>query len=432
LYKLINYIKDNLLIKVASLNTFSVLIKIFSGFLTSKAIAVFIGPEGMALIGNFRNFFTTAQSISTLGFYNGAIKYIAELKKNQIELSKIASTIFYFGIFFSILISILCFFNSQYINDTIFSSVNDYNYVIKVLALVLPFYFFNTFVSSIINGFSKFKTLMMVNIVSQILVLLATLLLIYKYKIPGALIAVVISQIVIFMVIITVIGFNKKLIPSLKVSFVRYSYVKKLSKYSIMAIFSAILLPFITIAIRNYIIENIGFREAGFWEAMTRISNYYLMFISSLMAIYILPRFSEINTIQAFRNEVFNFYKTIIPIFGLGLVGVYFLRQYIINIVLTNEFKPVESLFFWQLLGDFVKVLSMIISYQFLAKKMFWYYIITEALFGVLFFITSIFFMKIFGVKGVTIAYFMAYLLHYIILLVIFRKSLFNSLIKNG
>ena len=193
-----------------------------------------------------------------------------------------------------------------------------------------------------------------------------------------------------------------------------------------MAIFSAIILPIITLFIRNYIIDNVGIEDAGYWEAMNRISKYYLMFVSTLLSLYILPRFSEIDNIKDFRKEVFNFYKTIIPIFGIGLILIYFLRHFIVLIVLTDEFQPVEDLFFWQLLGDFVKVLSIVIAYQFLAKRMFWHYIITEAFSVVTLYFTSQYLIDEFGVVGANMAHFATYFLYYGIILMIFYSSLFG------
>jgi len=165
---------------------------------------------------------------------------------------------------------------------------------------------------------------------------------------------------------------------------------------------------------------------------MNRISKYYLMFVSSLLTLYILPRFAEIDNIKDFRKEVFSFYKTIIPVFGLGLIVVYFLRHIIIQIVLTSEFKPVEELFLWQLLGDFVKVLSIVIAYQFLAKRMFWHYIITEAFSIVILYLTSVYLIDHFGVKGATIAHFVTYVMYYGLILLIFYSSLFGVISDNN
>jgi PST family polysaccharide transporter len=167
-------------------------------------------------------------------------------------------------------------------------------------------------------------------------------------------------------------------------------------------------------------------KEAGLWEGMNRISNYYLMFVNSLLALYILPRFSEINNVKEFRREVFNFYKTLMPVFGLGLLVIYLLRPFIISIIFSNEFKPMEELFIWYLLGDFVKVHAIVIAYQFLAKKMFWHYIITEVFLVLLIYFSSIYFIDLFGVRGVTIAHFVTYLLYFGVILLIFASSLFG------
>ncbi|HMC00608.1 MAG TPA: hypothetical protein VKN14_06185, partial [Flavobacteriaceae bacterium] len=87
---------------------------------------------------------------------------------------------------------------------------------------------------------------------------------------------------------------------------------------------------------------------------------------------------------------------------------------------------PVENLFLWQLLGDFVKVLSIVIAYQFLAKRMFWHYIITEAFLVFTLYFTSIYFIDIYGVKGATIGHFVTYLMYYGVILLIFGNSLFG------
>jgi PST family polysaccharide transporter len=430
LKRFLHYINNNVLIKVASLNSASVVTKIVAGFLTSKAIALFVGAEGLALIGNLRNFLSSAQSVATLGFYNGFVKYIAEFKNNTVELSKTISTVFYIGFISTILVSFFCYFNADYINDSIFSYYNDYAYVIQIIAIALPFYTLNMFTFGILNGFSKYKILIIINIIGQLLALSVTILLIYKERIDGALISVAISESLIFLITLVGISNQRSLMPLIKVKSINFDLLKKLSSFSVMAIFSAILLPLVAIAIRSYISETVGLKEAGFWESMNRISKYYLMFVSSLLTLYILPRLSEIDNVIDFRKEVFNFYKTIIPIFGAGLLLIYLLRKYIVLLVFSEEFTPVEDLFLWQLLGDFVKVLSIVIAYQFLAKKMFWHYIITEAFSVIILYFTSIYFIDIYGVKGANIAHFVTYVLYYGLILLIFSSSLFGVILE--
>lgn len=424
--KLIDYINTKVLIKVTSLNTASVLTRIIAGLLTSKAIAVFIGAEGLALIGNLRNFVSSTHSLATLGFYKGVVKYVSKFKEDLVRLSKTLSTVFYFGFVATILVSFFCYFNAENINNLIFPTYNDYAYVIKIFAIVLPFYALNMFTFSIMNGFSKYKILIILNIIGQILGISIALLLIYQKKLDGALISVVIAESIIFLITLVGIINRRSLVPLLSVDNVSFRYFKKLGTYSVMAIFPTVVLPFVILAIRSYIIDTIGYKDAGFWEAMNRISKYYLMMVSSLMGLYILPRFTEIRDAREFKKEVFSLYKTIVPFFLIGLLVIYFFRSFIVSAVFSDEFSPVEGLFSWQLIGDFLKVLSMIIAYQFLAKKMFWHYIITEAFLSVILYTTSIYFINVYGVKGAVIGHFVSYLMYYGVILLIFGSSLFS------
>ena len=429
--KVLIYINNNVLVKVASLNSVSVIIKIIAGFLTSKFIAIFVGAEGLALIGNLRNFVSAARTFSVLGMYNGVVKYVAEFKNDKNVLSKLLSTTYYLGFIATVLVSGLSYYFSETINTYLFKEYNDYGYVIRIFAIVLPFYALNMMAFSIMNGFSKFKFLIIFNIFGQILGASITVLLIWQNQLDGALIAVVIAESLLFLITLIGILNRQNFAPLIKASNFNLGFAKKLSSYSIMALFSAILLPLVAFSVRSYITDELGLQSAGMWEAMNRISKYYLMFVSSLMALYVLPILSETKTIKGFRKEIFNFYKIIIPVFAGGLIVIYFLRHFIINVLFTSEFEPVEELFLWQLLGDFVKVLSIVITYQFLAKKMFWHYIIVEAFSVAVLYLTSIYFIDAFGVKGATIAHFVTFTLHYGIVLLIFSSSLFGVLPQN-
>lgn len=415
-----------MLFKVAHLNSATIATKIIAGILTSKAIAVFIGVEGMALIGNLRNFLSAIQSFAILGFYNGFVKTVAKCKDDVLELSKTISTTYYLGFFSTILMSFLCYYNADIINDFLFSENYNYAYVIRVLALALPFYALNMFCFGIMNGFSNFKMLLIINIIGQILGLVVTLYLIYIDNIDGALVAAVIAPSLLFLITLVGIINRRNLMSHIKISHVSLSVLRTFAPYAVMALVTAIALPVTSILIRNFIIDELGIKQAGYWEAMNRISDYYLMFVTSIMTLYIIPRFSEIDNKKEFRSEVFSFYKSVMPIFGLGLIIIYFLRPFLVSLIFSEEFQPVEQLFFWQLLGDFVKVLAIVIAYQFLAKKMFAQFIIIEIFLVVMLYLTSVYLIEIFGVEGAVMGHFFSYLMHFLIVLLVFSNSLFG------
>ncbi|MFT5848053.1 MAG: PST family polysaccharide transporter [Psychroserpens sp.] len=423
---LIKYINANVLFKVAHLNSATIITKIIAGILTSKAIAFFIGVEGMALIGNLRNFLGAIQSISILGFYDGVVKTIAQFREDSVNLSKTISTAYYLCFFSTIVVAFMCYYNAQFINDLLFTSYYDFAYIIKIMALALPFYALNMLSFSIMNGFSNYKMLLIINIIGQILGLLITLVLIYQNRIDGALVAAVLAPSLIFLITLVGILNRRNLMTYIKTDHISFDILKSFGPYAAMALVTAVALPLISICIRNYIISEIGLKEAGYWEAMNRISSYYLMFITSIIALYIVPKFSKIHGKKEFKKEIYGFYKSVMPIFGLGLVLLYFLKPIVVPLIFSEDFEPVENLFFWQLLGDFIKVLTLVISYQFLAKKMFTHFIIIEVFLIITLYFSSVYLIDVYGVEGAVMGHFLSYLLHYGIVLLVFGTSLFG------
>ena len=412
--------------KSVRLNLTNIALKILAGTVITKFIAVFIGAEGMALIGNFRNFTTAIQSLSIGGMYKGAVKHISQYREDVKAMGETISTTYYVGFVLTFALAFLCYYNAEYISDFLFNYGYRYTYIVKLLALLLPFYSLNMFTYSIMNGFSKFKIMLIINIIGQVLGLLVTLVLIWQNDIDGALTAIAITPALIFLITLVGILWRRSLIGLIKFKNITSKAFQQLAPYTVVAILTSITIPLVLILIRNYIMSEIGYKEAGYWQAMNRISDYYLMFVNSLLALYVFPRLNELRTTSEFRQEVFKFYKQVMPYFLSALVLIYILRVPIINLLLTEDFQPVRSLFLWQLVGDFVKVLAMVIALQFLAKKMFAHFIILQIFLFVILYVSSIYFIDIYGIQGAVIGHAVSYTAYFIIILMLFASSLFG------
>ncbi|GAL64156.1 lipopolysaccharide biosynthesis protein [Algibacter lectus] len=213
-------------------------VKVLAGILTSKAIALIIGPVGFALIGNLENFVSAFHNISVLGSYNTVVKYVALYKEDTKSLSKTLSTVFYVGFVSTVIVSMLCYLNAETINDFIFPKYNNYADIIKIFAIALPFYAINMYSFSIMNGFGKYKNMCQINIIGQLLSVAIALVLIYQSKIDGALISVVISESLIFL--ITLVGiFNRRSLANLvQVKNISFSFLKNMAYIHYGIVFS--------------------------------------------------------------------------------------------------------------------------------------------------------------------------------------------------
>jgi len=424
----LNFIKkitQTNLFKITSLNSLSVVLRLFIGLITSKVIAIFIGPSGLALLGNFRNFVGSFETVSTLGFQNGIVKYVAESKEQEIELKKYVSTIVISISVVSLLLSGFLFSFSDFFNELIFGVDFKYSFIFKAFAFALPWYALSLVLVSIINGLGKFKNVIYINIIGNFIGLLVSVFFVSKFQITGALLSIIITPSLLFLVSFYYINKELPLFDFVRFHFFDFKIIKNLSHYFLMALVSGVIGSVVYIAIRKNIIANIGIQQAGYWEAISRISSYYLLFVSSILTLYFLPKLAVAKNNQETKKIFRGFYKTVLPIFIITLTVIYFSRFFIIKLLFTKEFLPVSTLFFWQLLGDVLKVASLILGYQFFAKKMTTAFIISELFsFGVLYFVSD-YLIKIFGIQGIVMAQAFDNFIYLLILGVYFRKSLF-------
>ena len=124
-----------------------------------------------------------------------------------------------------------------------------------------------------------------------------------------------------------------------------------------------------------------------------------------------------------FRKEVVKIYKMLLPLLVSGMLVVFIFREVIIKVLYTSEFIEMSSLFKWQLLGDLIKFMAIVMSYQFIAKKQIGYFIFTEVLSVLMFYGFSVYFIDIYGTDGVVIAHFVRYILFFFVVLFILRRN---------
>ena len=421
----IKKITQTQLFKISSLNSLSVILKIGIGLITSKLLAVFVGPGGMALVGNLRNFLTSLESISTLGFQNGIIKYTAENEKNENQLKRIIATVFICLLCIAIILSCVLYFFAAFWNKEIFGNNFDYAIVFKVLALALPWYAISVFMLSVINGLGQFKKVIWINIIGNAIGLLVSIIMVLQYKTLGALLSLVISPALLFFVTFYFINKEINFFKTIRLHQFDFQIIKNLSSYSLMALVSSVLGPLVFLVIRKNIIETVGLEQAGFWETIIRISSYYMLFVTTILSVYFLPKLAVTKNNLETKKVFWSFYQTILPLFIAGLVVVYFLRFFIVNLLFTNAFLPVTTLFFWQLTGDVLKVASLILGYQFFAKKLTTAFIISELFSLAVLYFSSLYFINEFGIQGIVMAQAFDNFVYLLVLMVYFRKSLF-------
>lgn len=416
------------LVKTSILSFIATAIKMLAGLVINKAVAVYIGPAGLALVGQFQNFSQLVMTAAQGAITSGVTKYAAEYGKDSERIPILFSTASKISLVSSVIVGAGIVLFSSYASEYFLKS-EDYTYVFVIFGFTIVLFVINNLLLSILNGLKEIKTWVMINIIQSIYSLIFTTLLIVYLGLDGALLALVTNQSVIFLIVLWMLRKHQVIkLENFKSTF-DTAEGKKLGAFALMAITSAATVPVSHLIIRNYIGEALSWDDAGYWQAIWYISTMYLMVVTTTLSIYYLPKLSEITDKAELRKELLHGYKIIMPIVIVMSVTIFLLKDFIIWLLFTEDFAPMRELFLWQLVGDVLKLAAWLIAYLMLAKAMTKTFITTEIAFSLSFVLLSIWFVDQYGLVGMSYSFAVNYGLYFIVMIFATKKYLFRLVV---
>jgi PST family polysaccharide transporter len=416
------------LLKVSLISAISNAFKLLMLFISNKFIAIYIGPSGIALIGQFQNFINISLIFAGGGTNTGLIKYLSEYDDEN-KRNSFISTSYFITLLSTFIISVLIITFNKYLAITLLKDLS-YSYIFIIFAFCLILFSINSMLLSILNGTKEIKKLMLINNITNLFSFLFTLTFVTLYKVNGALIALVSAQSAAFIfTILLVYKSDWFKIKNFTQKFDKDNLVK-LFKFSLMTLISVFFINLSQIIIRNYLNFKFSIDIAGYWQSMIKLSDLYLGFITMTLSVYYLPRLSEIKENSLLKKEIFYGYKIIVPLI-LGMnITIYLFRFLIVRLAFTEKFLPMTDLFAFQMIGDFFKIASWLLSYLMLAKAMTRVFIFTEIFFVIIYLLLSFIFINSFGLIGTSYAYALSYFIYLLLILWIFKSIVFLKPVK--
>ncbi|MGN7503733.1 MAG: O-antigen translocase [Alphaproteobacteria bacterium] len=401
------------LFKTSILSAIATCISICARFVVNKIISIYVGPAGLALIGQLQNFVALCLTFANGSINTGVTKYLAE--KSDDEAGKdqtIIGNALWLNIFCAVATGMIVLFGAEHWADTLLSNT-DYAHIFKVFSASLLFFSLNTLFMAVLNGKKRIADYITINIVGSLIGLLMSTMLIMAYGILGGLYALVLNQSAIFFVTFGVV-IRRKLWPFM-IGGMRHlpqkETLKKLLSYAVMTFTAAAISPLVNILIRTQMINHVGAVETGYWQGIWYISTMYLTLITTSLKTYYLPRLSELDTKQHVREEILRGYKILMPLVVASAVLIYLFRDLIILVAFTRDFQAMRELFLWQFVGDVLKIAGWLLGMVLAAKAMIMRSIIANTVFGFVFLILALLFIDLYGAVGATYAYALNYAL---------------------
>lgn len=411
------------LLRTGLLNGIATAVRILSSVALNKLLAVYIGPSGYAVLGQFQNMATLATAFANGGINTGVTQYTAAYFDDERRQHDLWRTAGFLSIAGSALASVglVLFYRPL---TTALLGDPAYGSVILWFAGTLSLVVFNGLLLSILNGKKEIGRFVAANIASSLVGAGLSALLVARLGVYGALLALAVNQSLVLLVTLAICRqapwFRLRLLfgrPDARA-------VRALAKFSMMAITSAVVVPATQLLIRAHLRGTFGVDAAGYWQGMVKISDMYLMLITAPLAIYYLPRIAEIRVGSELRGEILRGYTLLLPVTALCGLGIYLLRDVVIALIFTSAFLPMRELFGWQLVGDVCKIGSWLLGYAIVGQGLYRLFIATELAFSVTLVALSYALTAVAGLRGVTIAYCLNYAMYWLVVgLILWRRT---------
>ncbi len=410
------------LFKTSFYTSIATAISFLSGFIVTKVVAVKIGPSGIAYLGQFQNTASILTMLATGAIASGVVKYLAQYKNDPAKRQQVINTAALIVFCCSFVVSLFVIASSGYLSRAAFKTA-DFWIVYFLFGLFTMTVAFNVIFGAILNGLKEIRRLTIVNICGSVIGIILTVILAYQYGVKGVLLSSTALSLIIFCIHVYI--FNKAGI-AWKPDFKKWDkpVARMLLGFTLMAVVSGLLVPTMQILVRDRIINRFTVEEAGYWQAVTKISDYYLSFITLVLGVYYMPKLSEIQDRLALRQEISRSYKIVLPVVSVVALLIWLLRDLVIHLLFTPSFVPMKPLFTFQLLGDVFKIGSWLLANLMIAKAMIKTYIITEFIFATSYVILCFLLMNTYGIIGATYGFCINYGLYWITMYFIMKKKI--------
>lgn len=384
---------------------------ILCSIIKTKLVAVWLGAEGVGIIGLYQNTVEMISSLTRLGIGTSSVRDLSRAFKSG-DWGRFASLVtvvrrwvWFTGLLGAVLMLTFAPLLSRY---TFGDSQHIWSYVFLSSALL-----FTTLTEgerAVIQASDRLRVLARCSVLGSVLALALSLPLFYLYGISGIVPAIIAHTFSIWLVTVT-LGRHMKIKP-VKIgwgeTYRQGKDIASLGIYMTVSGFVTTLYSYVFVAWLN---SHSGTGEVGYFQAGYTLVMQYVGLVFTAMSMEYYPRLSVVCEDRALLSEhvsrqVETSLLILFPFISLFLL----LQNVIIHILYTSDFLVIGGYISWAALGMLFRAFSWSVSFVLLAKGAGRLYLITEVLADSLMFVLYLLGYTRWGLAGVGVAYLLAYL----------------------
>ncbi|KZC27115.1 O-antigen translocase [Rhodanobacter denitrificans] len=397
--------------------------RLLAGLVAIKLVAWFAGPEGVGRLGQFMSLMSLLAVLAGGGISAAIVKYVAEYRDDPPRLSRLLSAALCYAFCASCLMGGAALLLSRQLAAWLLGDPG-YAGLIRVLAVAQLGIALLNYILAVVNGFMDVRRLAFIQAGGALVGIVMMIWLARWLHLYGALLALVLGQLLWLAIALPAWWrssyFRRRM---LRLHYDR-EMTLRLATFSVMTLTSALLPPLVNIAVRDHLALQFGWERVGYWQAVSKVSDAYLLFFTAAINIYYLPKLASTHGREALLAELRSAGRHVLPAVIVLAAMVYALRGWVTRLLFTPEFAAANALYGPQLVGDVIKVASFVLSYLMLAKAMTALFVVSECVFAASYLALVWVFAARYGLVGAMYAFAVNYLLYLAFNLLVARRYL--------
>ncbi|EIM02651.1 MULTISPECIES: O-antigen translocase [Rhodanobacter] len=397
--------------------------RLLAGLVAIKLVAWFAGPEGVGRLGQFMSLMSLLAVLAGGGISAAIVKYVAEYRDDPPRLSRLLSAALCYAFCASCLMGGAALLLSRQLAAWLLGDPG-YAGLIRVLAVAQLGIALLNYILAVVNGFMDVRRLALIQAGGALVGIVMMIWLARWLHLYGALLALVLGQLLWLAIALPAWWrssyFRRRM---LRLHYDR-EMTLRLATFSVMTLTSALLPPLVNIAVRDHLALQFGWERVGYWQAVSKVSDAYLLFFTAAINIYYLPKLASTHGREALLAELRSAGRHVLPAVIVLAAMVYALRGWVTRLLFTPEFAAANALYGPQLVGDVIKVASFVLSYLMLAKAMTALFVVSECVFAASYLALVWVFAARYGLVGAMYAFAVNYLLYLAFNLLVARRYL--------
>ncbi|QHG86822.1 MULTISPECIES: O-antigen translocase [Xanthomonas] len=402
------------------------LAKLLAALVVVKLVAVHAGPQGIGRLGQFLNLMSVLAVLAGGGISAGIVKYVAQYRDDPQALARLLGAALWYGFWAACLMAVLSLLFSGVIAERLMGDAA-YQPLICVLAVAQLGIAAVNYVLAVINGFMDVRRLAFVQVSGAVMSVVLVAWLSSRSQLQGALLGLVVGQVLWLLACVPAVRRSPYFRPHMFRMRFDAVMTRQLAAFSAMTLTSTLVPLLVTMLVRDHLADQFGWQQVGYWQAVSRVSDAYLLFFTTAINVYYLPKLASLHEPAALARELRSAYRYVMPAVVTMALGVYVCRDWVTWLLFDTQFAAAAPLYAPQLLGDVIKIAAFVLSYVMLAKAMTRLFVVSECLFAATYLALVYLLSDRFGLIGAVYAFAANYALYLLFNIVVVRLYLVRA-----